>query len=388
MPARPPEPGRPVSWAQVAALRLDRQHLIERLPAERMLDVVREFVGIQAQVMSLAELQLNARLDGLRPSDVRDALWEQRSLVKTWAMRGTLHLIASDDLPSFVAAAPTRGQWGGPAWLKYFDVTAEELAALFAAIPEALGAEPMTRSELAEAAAAAAGKPKLKEKLSSGWGSFLKPSSHAGHLVFGPDRGRNVTFVDPSDWLGRPIRSEASALAPNADVALGRLVERFLRLFPGADAAGTGRWWGGRFTVKNAVAAASLDLVDVDIEGSPGWALAGDEAALAATEPWTGVRLLPGFDAYVNDLPRRIDALLPLDRHDEVHRVAGWVSPVVILDGRVMGVWALTNGKRGGITVHPFGRWRGGARRELAAEADRIAAFLDRPLALDVMAAD
>jgi hypothetical protein len=383
MPTHRSEPGRPVSWAQVAALRLDRQHLIERLPASRLLDVVREFVGIQAQVMSLAELQLNARVDGLRPSDVRDALWEQRSLVKTWAMRGTLHLIASDDLPSFLAAAPTRGQWGGPAWLKYFGVNAEQLAALFAAIPRALGAEPLTRAELARAAAAAAGMPKLEAKLSSGWGSFLKPSSHAGDLVFGPDRGRNVTFVDPSDWLGRPIREEAAAVAPSPDVALGKLVARFLRLFPGADAAGVGRWWGGRYTTKKAVKAANLALTDVDIEGVPGWALAADADALATSTPFQGVRLLPGFDAYVNDLPRRTDALMPVDRHDEVHRVAGWVSPVVIVDGRVMGTWGLTNGKRGGISVRPFGRWRGGARQELAAEADRVAAFLDRPLKLE-----
>jgi hypothetical protein len=367
---------------------LRRQHVVERLPADRMLDVVREFVGIQAQVMSLAELQLNARLDGLRPSDVRDALWERKTLVKTWAMRGTLHLIASDDLASFVAAAPTRGQWGGPAWLKYFNVTADELAALFAAIPKALGSEPLTRGELARAAAAAAGKPKLEERLSSGWGSFLKPSSHAGDLVFGPDRGRNVTFVDPSDWLGRPIRREAKALAPNADVALGKLVKRFLRLFPGADGPGTGRWWGGRFTVRRAIAAAKLDLVDLDIEGSPGWALGGDDEEVAQAKPFEGVRLLPGFDAYVNDLPRRVEALMPVDRHDMVHRVAGWVSPVVIVDGRVAGTWELTNGKRGGISVRQFGRWRSGARQELSVEADRIAALLDRPLAVDYVKSD
>ena len=106
----------PVSatWLQVATLRLERQHLVDRLPADRMLDVVREHVGIQAQVMSLAELQLNARVDGLRPDDVRDALWRHRSLVKTWAMRGTLHLIASDDLASFVAAAPDARPVGRP----------------------------------------------------------------------------------------------------------------------------------------------------------------------------------------------------------------------------------------------------------------------------------
>jgi hypothetical protein len=370
----------PTTWSAVAALRLRRQHLVDRLPADRMLDVVREHVGIQAQVMSLAELQLNARLDGLRPSDVRDALWSSRTLVKTWAMRGTLHLIASDDLASFVAAAPTRGQWGGPAWLKYFDVTAEELATIFATVETALDAEPMTRAELVDAVSEATGRPELAAKLQSGWGSFLKPASHTGALVFGPDRGRNVTFVDPEEWLGRPVRRAPDAEPPGR--ALGRLVERFLRLFPGADQPGIGRWWGARATMKPVLA--NLDVVAVDVEGTKGLVLVEDVEALAATEPFVGVRLLPGFDAYVNDLPRRVDAVLPVDRHDDVHRVAGWVSPVVIVDGRVAGTWELANGKRGGIEVTPFGKWRSGARKELAAESDRIAAFLDRGLRVEV----
>ena len=370
-------------WSQVAALRLDRQHLVDRLPADRMLDVVREHVGIQAQVMSLAELQLNARIDGLRLDDIRDALWTHRSLVKTWAMRGTLHLIASDDLASFVAAAPTRGVATTAAWLKYFEVTKEELDTIFGTVDATLDGRPRTRAELIEAVAAATGRPDLAAKLQSGWGSFLKPSAGRGTLVFGPDRGRNVTFVDPEDWLGKRVRG-AGARPPDPNEALGRLVQRFLRLFPGADMPGIGRWWGSRYTMRKAIESAGLDLVNMDVEGSAGLALRADIKDLAATKPFTGVRMLPGFDAYVNDLPRRVDALMPVDRHADVHRVAGWVSPVVIVDGRVAGTWELRNGKRGGISVQPFGRWRGGARKELAAEADRIAAFLHRPLPVSI----
>jgi hypothetical protein len=348
-----------------------------------MLDVVREHVGIQAQVLSLAELQLNARIDGLRPDDVRDALWTRRSLVKTWAMRGTLHLIASDDLSAYVAASPTRGVATTAAWLKYFGVTKAELDTLFRTVDEALGGTPRTRAELIEAVADATGRPDLAAKLRSGWGSFLKPSAARGKLVFGPDRGRNVTFVDPEAWLKTKVRP-AGRRRPDPNQALGELVERFLRLFPGADLGGIGRWWGSRYTMKRAIEAAGLDLVHIDVEGTPALALRSDAAELAAASPFVGVRLLPGFDAYVNDLPRRIDPLLPVDRHDAVHRIAGWVSPVVVVDGRVMGTWAIEAGKRGRIVVEPFGRWRGGARRELAPEADRIAAFLDRPLKVDV----
>ncbi len=379
MPAKlkaPPEIS--ATWSQIAALRLQRQHLVDRLPADRMLDVVREHVGIQAQVMSLAELQLNARLDGLRRDVVRDARWANRTLVKTWAMRGTLHLIASDDLASFVATAP-HGVATTAAWLKYFEVTRDELDTIFRTVDATLGGEPRTRTELIDAVREATGRPDLAAKLQSGWGSFLKPSARRGKLVFGPDRGRNVTFVDPQDWLGRPVRA-AGARRPDPNEALGRLVERFLRLFPGADLPGIGRWWGSRYTMREAIEAAGLDLVSVDVEGTVGLALRSDADVLAATKPVVGLRLLPGFDAYVNDLPRKVEALVPVDRHADVHRVAGWVSPVVIVDGRVAGTWDLTNAKRGGITVQPFGRLRGGARKEIEAEADRIAAFLDRPL--------
>ncbi len=380
MPRRPPPaPELEVSWAQIATLRLRRQHIVDRLPSGRLLDVVREHVGIQAQVMSLAELQLNARLDGLRPDDVRDALWSARSLVKTWAMRGTLHLIASDDLASFVAASPTRDVVTTPAWLKYFGVTQEELDILFRTVDATLDGEPRTRAELIEAVAKATRRPDLAAKLQSGWGSFLKPSARRGKLVFGPDRGRNVTFVDPEAWLEKPVRPKPR-LAPDPHEALGRLVERFIRLFPGADLAGIARWWGSRYTMRKAIDASKLDLIELDIEGTPGLALRSDAAELAATRPFSGTRLLPGFDAYVNDLPRRIEALMPVDRHADVHRTAGWVSPVVVIDGRVLGTWELTNGARGGVRIRPFGRWRSGVRKELAAEVERIAAFLDRPL--------
>jgi hypothetical protein len=145
------------------------------------------------------------------------------------------------------------------------------------------------------------------------------------------------------------------------------------------------RWWGASPSrIAAGVAAAGVPIAEVEIEGSIGWALQDDVPAIErATEP-VGVRLLPNFDAYVNDLPRRVDALLPVEHHDRVHRVAGWVSPVVIVDGRVAGTWEIGGGKKGGVEVIPFGPWRGGARQELAAEVDRIAAFLDRPLTISV----
>jgi hypothetical protein len=75
---------------QVNPWRLTQQHLLQRAD--------------QAQLMSTAELSLFARMDGISPEDVQQALWQVRTLIKTWAMRGTLHLISASEFPLYVAA--------------------------------------------------------------------------------------------------------------------------------------------------------------------------------------------------------------------------------------------------------------------------------------------
>jgi hypothetical protein len=66
------------------AWRAARHHLDERFPAKAMLEVAGRIAGLHAQVLSSAELTLAARVEDLEPDAVRRALWEQRSLVRTW----------------------------------------------------------------------------------------------------------------------------------------------------------------------------------------------------------------------------------------------------------------------------------------------------------------
>ena len=84
--------------------RLARSHLARRAPAERVIEVVRDICGIHAQVMGSAELQVAARVEGMTQADVRDALWERRTLAKTWTTRGTLHIHPADELSLWTAA--------------------------------------------------------------------------------------------------------------------------------------------------------------------------------------------------------------------------------------------------------------------------------------------
>ena len=387
MPRTTGAPGLTTTWQEVLALRLARHHLVDRAPAAALVDVVGQMVGLHAQVMSSAELQAAVRVDGLRPDDVRDALADRRSLVKAWSFRGTLHVLTPDDLADFVIAAATRERWREAVWLRFVEMDEESVERLIRAVGDILTDRPMTRAALADAVGARLGDPSLAGRLRTGWGTFLGAPAQRGELIFGPAEGRNVTFVHPSRWLGRPI---ALAERPNAGEpidALARMTVRFLATFPGSSRDMIGRWWGATRAglVNDALARIPMELAEVDVEGRRAWVRADDVAGLRAQEPFRGVRLLPGFDPFTNELPRRVDSVLPVAHHDDVYRTAGWVTPLVLVDGRIGGTWEIAgSSKRGVVNVVRWNSWERDARRELGAEVDRVAAFLDRPLAIEI----
>lgn len=112
-----------LSSDQVLGWRLRRHHLGDRAPRKRMLDVVSSICGLHAQVMS----------------SVSKALWDERRLVKTWGMRGTLHLLPADELPMWLAGFATYDHYLKGAWFKAFGMSREELERLIDAVGEALG---------------------------------------------------------------------------------------------------------------------------------------------------------------------------------------------------------------------------------------------------------
>ena len=112
-----------LTWAQAAAWRARRHALDARVPRERALEVVSGICGLHAQVMSSAELSLWARVEDLERDAVAKALWEDRTLVKQWAMRGTLHLLPADELGLWLGALATYAHWLKPCWFKAFNTS-------------------------------------------------------------------------------------------------------------------------------------------------------------------------------------------------------------------------------------------------------------------------
>src|SRR6516165_6801120 len=138
-----------LTWPRAAAWRLRRHHLDQRVPAGSMLAVASRLCGLHAQVMSSAELTVWARVEGLDRRAVQRALWEDRTLVKTWAMRGTLHLLPASELPLWHAALSTSRRYRRPAmWRRLLGITLEDLDRLTEAIGSALEGRVMTREEL------------------------------------------------------------------------------------------------------------------------------------------------------------------------------------------------------------------------------------------------
>ena len=364
-----------LTWDAVLAWRLRRQHLAERVPAGAALQVVSDLAGLHAQVLSSAELTLWARIDGLPRGWVEQALWERRSLVKTWAMRGTLHLLPAGELARYVGAlARLRPRHHVPAWLRAHGLSREQADAMLAAVAEALEGEPLTREALATAVGERVGDDAVAERLGSGFGELLKPAAFTGDLCFAPSDGRLVRFTSPAAWVD-------GFTPPGPDEAASQaLVRTYLHAYGPAPREQFQRWFGMTSPAEAGRWLASLGdaACEVDVEGARGWMLAADVDEAAASEPSGVVRLLPAFDHYVVAAPRDAEAVLAAESRARVYRPQGWLSPVLLVDGRMAGVWSHElRGGRVAITVEPFAPVARDVRAGVEAEAGRLAAFLD-----------
>jgi len=362
-----------LNWAQVRAWRLRQHHLDRRAGATSLVKVVKDLGGVQAQVLSAAELALWNRVAGVRRRSVDDALWKKKSLVKIWAMRGTLHLMPADELPMWCAAASTKQLYWHPSWLSYQGVGAPELQAIMDAVPEALDGKRLTREQLADAVSRITKRAHLAKLLRQGWGSLLKPSAFAGHLCFGPNEGANVTFVRPDQWVPRWKAMEI-------ETALKEVTRRYLRAYGPAKREELAGWWGIRGAqARQMLAGLGDEIEEVQVEGWQGWMLRGDPKRAAALPPVESVRLLGNFDPLTLLSAKYAGYDLKPEHKVQVYRKAGWVSPVLLVDGIIGGVWAVD--KSGGtVQVVPFKPPTARVKVAIAEQAAALGHYLGRDL--------
>jgi hypothetical protein len=360
-----------LSWRQVLAWRMRRQHL-DPVDGGDAVEVVRRLCGVQAQVRSAAELAVALRQPaGKQPLPGLRAALEARTVIRTWAMRGTLHALPADVAPAYLSLLAAGRTWQRPSWQRSF-ATVAQIETLTAVVAEVLddGRTP-TREELIGEVVARTGDTHLGEQLTSGWGAVLKPLAWQGELVQGPSAGQRVTFARPQRWV------PGWTGLPEPDAAAPLVIDAYLGAYGPADPGTFADWLlrgaTPKATLRRWFAELGPDLVTVEVEGRPLYARARDVDDLAATEPTRALRLLPGFDQYVLGPGTSDDQVLPAAHRDLVSRAAGWISPVVVLGGRVAGTWA-ADGEE--ITVTPFPDVRKLPGKALKQEIKRVTALL------------
>jgi hypothetical protein len=305
-------------------------------------EIVRRLAGVQAQVMSAAEQAVAVRTRSGRPGALAAGLGDAE-LVRTWAMRGTLHVLPAAELATYLAPLAAARTWQKASWQKTF-LDAAEMQVLTDAARELLedGAV-LTREELTDAVVARAGDPGLAEHLRSGWGAVLKPLAWQGLLVQGRPREGRATFTSPASlpgWHGLPPLEEAGPA----------VVLAYLGAYGPAGPAAFDDWLLRGSTPKKVLRGWFADLaarglvVEVSVEGEPLWARAADAEELAATRPDRSTRLLPAFDQYVLGPGTKDPHVLDPRHRAEVSRAAGWIAPVVVHAGRVVGTWEAADG--------------------------------------------
>jgi len=354
-----------VGWEEVRALRLRRHHLHERAPRGSELRVVSRICGLHAQLLSSAALSLQARVEGLTLDRLRRALWRDRTLVKSWAMRGTLHLLPARDLPVYLGALSNHRHYLTQGWVKYFGVTPAEIELVIATVGKVLRRRVLTRAQLADAVVERTGAKKLGAVLRQGWGVLLKPCAYRGQLCFAEGEGARVRFTHPG-----PVRR----LEPER--ALAELARRYLGAYGPAAREDFAAWWQTT-PVRAQRLLESLEVTAVDLAGTRTYLLAAD----AHLPPLArSVRLLPAFDPYVVGAPRS-GGLFPAAHKARIYRPQGWISPVLLVDGYAQGVWrhARRNGRLE-VRIEPFTALSRRTRAEASEEAERLAAFLEARL--------
>jgi hypothetical protein len=336
-------PSDPVERRRLARLRLAAQMLTGVLAASPA-EAVRGMLAMQGQDYPGAKWSIGLR-SSASEAEVETA-FDAGAIVRSWPMRGTLHLTAAEDLPWMLSLTAARAMAGAAQRRAALGITLDELERARELVIGALpGATTRTRGALLEAIAAG-GVPTTGQR---GY-HILWFLAQSGTLVLGPTSGREQTFARLEAWVPNPRRLER-------DQALGELAARYFRSHGPATVEDLVRWSGLTVRdVRRGIAVAGAGLATVEIEGKV--LLLGadalDEAeAIAAHE--APVLLLPGFDEYVLGYKDR-SAMLAPERFDAIVPGGnGMFKATVVVDGEIVGTWGRKAGaKRVSVEARPF----------------------------------
>jgi hypothetical protein len=355
-----------------------RHHLAATIPAATPAEAATGLIALHGTDPASVYLAVWARTAGADSAAIERALYEERALVRMLGMRRTMFVVPAGLAPTIQAACTDQiaerlrrqlvqalaqaGVGDDPAgWLK--DVGEATVAAL-AARGTATGAElaadePRLRTLLTYAEGKSYGGP------ASITSRVLMLLSAEGRIVRGRPRGGWTS----SQYQWSPATRQPGDAAPPTAAARAGLAYRWLLRFGPAPASDL-QWWTGWTAGQVKAALGQLDVTEVDIAGTPGFVVAGDEAPEPATGPW--VALLPALDP--TPMGWRDRGWFLGEHGPALFDRSGNIGPTVWCDGRIIGGWAQR--ADGEIVVRLLEDAGSAAAAAAAAEADRLRAWL------------
>lgn len=348
----------------------------QRLGSNRARDavqVVRDLIGVQAQDMPAARLAVRARTVGVSAADIIRGHNEDRALVRIWAMRGTLHMVAADDVgwlvglfgPVFAAADQRRRNQLG--------LDDELLAEAVPAVRDIVAQHgPLTRADLVQRLNARGISLDLHTQ---GPAHLIGYAAMTGLICRGPDVEKGEpTYVLIEGWAGTQRRLEG-------DEALAELARRYVASRGPVNPADFKRWSG--LPARQARLGFDLvagELTEVEAAGDTAFVVSDTIGSRPRKQP--AVELLGMFDEYLLSYANRDLVLDP--RFANRIQSGGFIKSAVLLDGRVVGTWSQKRTpKQLNVTVEPFAHVTA-VEPQIEAVARDIGRFLELDVELHV----
>jgi hypothetical protein len=353
---------------QVIAFTMKRQHLTQ--PAKQPLDVVRSLIAIQAQYGVSVPIAVWSRCIDLSPNWVDYALFETRDLVKTWCLRGTVHVLASADLAMMVQSIGQQQKYEFEHFMKTRrGIGAQEIQRLNKLILRALVERPLSRSELHTTV------PELASIQGASWGLDVKGLAFTGDIVFANSVGAKSCFARRDVWLPK-LQWEL----PSEDGARRDLVLRYLATHGPSTMQDFAHWSGLKMKVVKSVfkaCASELALAEVTGWGKNYYLRSQDEPVLKSDSgELPEVRLLPKFDPLLMGY-RHKTRFVDEENLAQVYRPGGQVEAVVLLQGRTVATWRTNSqGARLRLAITTFRRLNQREQSLVKSATERLATFL------------
>ncbi|MFC0532786.1 winged helix DNA-binding domain-containing protein [Phytohabitans kaempferiae] len=329
---------------EIALLRLAAQRLAGPGHASAA-EAVRWLTAAQAQDHGGAVTSVALRTTGGTRAEV-EAAFAAAEVVKSWPLRGTLHLVAAEDLPWILALAAPRVIARSAA--RHTELALDEKTIGYA--------HELTREALA------GGRSARRDELIAGWEKagvgtsgqrgyhILRHLAMTGVLCFGPLSGGEQLLVLVDEWVPHPRR-------PEREEALGELALRYFRGHGPATVKDYTRWAGlTAAEVKAGIAAARPRLEAIEADGVAHLMDPTTPELLAANRKEAReVLLLPGFDEYMLGYADRTAALPAAYASRIVPGGNGVFQPTVVSGGQVVGTWrAVGRAGRRAVEATPF----------------------------------